>query len=329
MAGDAMTSILVTGGMGFIGRALVRYILEETSYDVVILDRNDEATRPAEVAALRIEFPNRLAFAWHDLKAPIYHLQHTELSRRFKYVAHLAASSHVDRSVRDPMSFVFDNVVGTGHLLEWARGHVHEPEKTLVFSTDEVFGPAGPRDDFDEYAAHWPANPYAASKAAAEALAPAWANTYGLPILVSHCSNAFGAGQHPEKFIPLAIDRVKRGETIQIHARNGVPSSRYYIHVRDIASAIMTILECGSPIAGRDTGRYNISATDEVSNVDVVERIAALLGKSARYELVDNVPGRPKHDQRYAITSKRLELLGWKPRVGFEEGLRRTVEASR
>jgi dTDP-glucose 4,6-dehydratase len=239
----------------------------------------------------------------------------------------LAAASHVTRSVQDPLGFIADNVLGTAHVLEYCRRFM--PRKLLYFSTDEVFGPAPDGVTFDEYSQHAATNPYAASKAAAEALCPAWAITYGVPLCVTHCTNVFGEGQFREKFIPRCIEQIGRGELVQIHARDGVPSSRYYVHAENIASAIVTVLEKGGLMGGPVTGKYNISGAEELSNLDVAQQIAALMGKELHHELVEFVPDRPRHDQRYAIKSTRLEALGWKPHVSFAEGLERTVAPHR
>ena len=316
--------ILISGAPGFVGSHLVKYILANTDWHITALDRLDEAASLSRLGKLS----SRVDFIWHDLKAPLQTgaLGHEALRKPFDYIAHLAAASHVDRSVRWPMQFLQDNVMGTAHMLEYAREV--GCGKFLYFSTDEVFGDADRGEDFDEYARHFPTNPYAASKSAAESLCPAWAHTYGVPIVISHGTNFFGEGQDAEKFVPLAIGKIREGRMLQIHSRDGVPSTRFYLHAENTASAIVTILEKGGIIGNPETGRYNISGDVELSNVHVAERIADLLGKPLRHELVDFVPNRPRHDQRYAINSTRLEALGWKRTVSFEEGLRRTVESA-
>jgi dTDP-glucose 4,6-dehydratase len=321
-----MTTILVTGGAGFIGAHLCRYLLTHTDWTVVSLDRLDEAAALARVAPLLGQFGSRFKTHWHDLRAAINPV-HLRAFGDFRYVAHLAASSHVDRSVRDPVSFVQDNVLGTAHLLEYIRHHQPHCEKALYFSTDEVFGPAPEGVVFDEAAPWNPENPYAASKAGGEALCPAYAAQYGMPVVVSHCSNAYGPGQYREKFIPICIDRVARGELIQIHSRQGQPASRLYIHVDDVSSAVVTILEKGGTIHDGQSGRYNIVAAEELSNLLVAEQVAKLMGKRLRYELVENPPSRPKPDMRYALSGRKLEELGWQAMVSFEAGLRATVQA--
>lgn len=311
-----MTNLLLTGGAGFIGGHLCRYILENTDWTVTVLDRIDEAGTLGRIAD---KFGPRCRFFWHDLKAVINPVMVRD-SGQFDYVAHLAAGSHVDRSVRDPVSFVADNAMGTAHLLEYVRHH--QPQaKTLYFSTDEVFGPAPPGVTFDEHSRHEPHNPYAASKAAGEALCPAWANTYGMPIVVTHCTNVVGPGQYGEKFVPLCARLIGEGATVQIHARGGVPASRYYVHVSDVCRAVLAILTRGGVIRGPESGRYNISGTEEHSNLLVAQTIAKLLGKELRHELVENAPNRPRPDMRYAIAGSKLAALGWAPRVGLESAL--------
>lgn len=319
-----MTNILVTGGCGFIGHHLIRNILEQTDWTVTCLDRLDEAGAQDRLAPLKAKYGERLHNFWHDLRATINPVM-LRARGDFRYVAHLAAGSHVDRSVRDPVGFVMDNVVGTANLLEYVRHHQPQVEKVLYFSTDEVFGPAPEGVTYDEYSPHTPNNPYAAAKAGGEALCPAWANTYGMPICVTHCTNVAGEGQYREKFIPLVAEKVQQGEMVQIHARGGVPASRFYIHADDVSAAVMTVLEKGGVICGPGTGKYNISGDKEWSNLEVAQKIAEKLGKPLLYELVDYVPNRPKHDMRYSIDSTKLEALGWAPRVSLDETLARSL----
>jgi dTDP-glucose 4,6-dehydratase len=321
-----VTTILVTGGAGFIGSNFVRYVLDHTDWSVVVLDKLDEAGTCDRLAPARWAHPGRIEFFWHDLRAPINPVmlrRHGE----FRYVVHLAAGSHVDRSVRDPVGFVMDNVVGTAHLLEYVRQH-QSAEKTLYFSTDEVFGPAPEGVEFDEHSPHTPNNPYAAAKAGGEALIPAWANTYGMPLVVTHCTNVYGPGQYGEKFIPLVADKLIRGETIQIHARDGIASSRYYVHVDDVSRAVLTVLEKGGIWGGPLTGKYNITGDVEWSNRHVADSIASILQRPIRTELVEHVPNRPRHDMRYAIGGEKLRALGWAPTVPLMAGLRQVLLGS-
>jgi dTDP-glucose 4,6-dehydratase len=316
-----MTTILLTGGAGFIGSHLARYILEQTDWSVVVLDRLDPAGDQQRLAPLIEQHGRRMGIVWHDLKAPI-NPDRLRPYGDFRYVAHLAAGSHVDRSVRDPVGFVQDNVLGTAHLLEYVRQHQPHCEKALYFSTDEVFGPAPDGVVFDEHAPWNPENPYAASKAGAEALCPAWAAQYGLPIVITHCSNAYGPGQDREKFIPLCAEKVRTEQLVQIHAKDGRPSSRLYIHVDDVSSAVLTILQKGGILHDAYSGKYNIVAAEELSNLLVAQQIAEVLGMPLRHELVENPPNRPKPDMRYALSGRKLEALGWRAEVSFDVGLR-------
>ncbi len=316
-----MTTILITGAAGFIGSHLSRYILENTDWSVVGLDRIDEAGDMNRLAPLIAEHGQRFRTLWHDLRAPINPVM-LRFAGDFKYVAHLAAASHVDRSYRDPLGFCYDNVIGTAHLLEYVRQHQPHCDKALVFSTDEVFGPAADGEVFDEFARWNPENVYAATKAGSEALCPAYAHQYGMPITVTHCSNVYGPGQYGEKFIPLVAGKVERGEVVQIHSRDGQVSSRLYIHATDVARAVLTILRQGGIIQSPTSGKYNIVSAQELSNLYVAEQIAALLNRTLNYELVERPPNRPRPDMRYALTGDRLAALGWSPQVAFEDGLR-------
>lgn len=311
-----MTRILVTGAAGFIGAAFTRHCLE-LGWHVTALDRLDHAGNQARLAPLQARYWDKLAVVWHDLRAE---LKPAQFPDKYDYVVHMAAGSHVDRSLRDPMGFIADNVVGTGHLLEWVR--YHQPQaKVLMFSTDEIYGPAPLGHDFDEHARFEPENHYAATKAGAELLCPAYAHQCGLQIVVTHCCNAYGPGQDEEKFIPLCIRKIQSGEVVQIHSRGGVSSSRLYIHVDDVCRATLTALLKGGVIADDHSGRYNIRADAEQSNLEVAQAIAEILGRPLRFELVENPPNRIKPDMRYGISDAKLRALGWAPQISFATGL--------
>lgn len=321
------TRILVTGAAGFILSHFVRHVLTTTEYEVVSLDRLDEAGTLDRLAELKSRHPRQLQCVWHDLRAAINPDHFSELRRPFDYVVHGAAMSHVNRAIEWPTEAVLDNVLGTANLLEYVRRY-QRGAKALYFSTDEVFGPAPEGVAFSEHARWEPENAYAATKAGGEALCPAYAHQYGLRIQVTHCCNAYGPGQYREKFVPLCIEKIASGEMVQIHARGGVPSSRLYIHVDDVARATLTVLQKGGCIGDDKTGRYNIVAAMEWSNLAVAQKIADILGKPLHYELVENPPGRPKPDQRYALTGEKLRRLGWEPVIPLDEGLRRTVSTA-
>lgn len=308
---------LVTGAAGFIGHHVVEHLLETTGWELVLLDKIDSAGNLNRLANLWD--PERMSFVYHDLQAPINPLLQSQIGH-IDNILHLAASSHVDRSILDPASFVLNNVLGTAHLLDFAR---IGGSRTLYFSTDEVFGPAPEGRAFKEWDRYHAGNPYAATKAGAEELCLAYSNTYKLPVLVTHCMNVFGERQHPEKYVPSTIRKVLHGERVMVHADSTRtrPGSRFYIHARDVAAAALFVLEQGE--LGE---KYNIVGEREVSNLEMAQLIAGFVGQPLRYELVDFHSSRPGHDLRYALDGTKLRDLGWKPPFGFENALERTVK---
>jgi dTDP-glucose 4,6-dehydratase len=309
--------ILVTGACGFIGSHLVDYLVQ-AEHEVVALDRLDETAAMGWIAGA-------CPMVWHDLRAPIGRsLALKELWKPFDWVLHLAASSHVDRSVADPIGFLQDNVLGTANLLQWARET--QPGKLLYFSTDEVFGPAKQGVRFWADERFRALNPYAASKAAAEALIPAWASTYGLRLVVSHCTNVYGPRQYHEKLIPLVVRQTRNHDVIQVHCRDGVEASRKFVHVYDVCSAVDTIMSRGGIVAGESSGRYNISGRAELKVGDVVSAIGDIMHLSQIVEHVEDPPGRPRPDMRYDLDDSGTRAIGWAQRIPFSQGLAETVE---
>ncbi len=330
--------ILVTGAAGFIGAHLVRYLLDHTDWTVVGLDRLDGAADQERLATVMRDYPKRLGFVWHDLKAKVGDEVISRLltgngrlaPSEADYVAHLAAGSHVDRSISNPIEFVGDNMLGTAYLLELCRerGFLAKDGKVLYFGTDEVFGPAGPEESFSPWARHNPLNVYAAGKAGGEALCSAYANCYGLNIVVSHCTNVVGAGQHPEKFLPLLVRRLITRQVVPIHTNSGRVVSRYYCHHENVSTAVVAILERGTVLDGSEkAGRYNIAGDAEIDNLWLARKVSDILGLPLRHELVENPPGRIRPDLRYAVDDTALRAIGWEPRVKFEDGLVETVHA--
>jgi len=316
-----VTRALVTGGAGFIGHHLVEHILRNTDWDVVVLDRLDTSgnlNRLTEIAGWE-RHRTRVQFVWHDLKAPIS-LQLASQIGPLDYVFHLAAGTHVDRSITDPLSFVYDNVVGTAHLLEFARQA--EPKRMIYMGTDEVFGPAPAGTAYKEWDRFNSGNPYSATKAGAEELCLAYHNTFRVPVTIAHCMNAFGERQHPEKYVPGTIRRVRDGELVTIHANKDRTraGSRFYIHARNISHALLFMLEKGA--AGE---KYNIVGEREVDNLALAKLIAEIQGKALRHEMVDFHSSRPGHDLRYALDGTKLAEMGWKPPVSFERSMERVV----
>ncbi len=328
-----MRRILITGAAGFIGAHVVRYILDTTDAEIVCLDRFDTSgniNRLAEV--VKDEEKTRLKVVYHDLKAEINQFTAKRIGE-IDDVIHLAASSHVDRSISDPMSFIMDNVVGTTNLLNWAKngGMSRSGDgykgKFINFSTDEVFGPAPVGYAHGENDPHYPSNPYSASKSGQEAIGYAFYVTYGLPVITTHTMNNFGERQHPEKLVPRTIKSVLEGLEMPIFAELGedgqlkAVGSRYWMHSKNTAHAIMFLLEKG--VSGE---AYNIIGFDELTNLEIAEKIAGIIGQPLKAKFVDFHKTRPGHDRRYALDGSKMRDMGWTPVVDFEESLRQVVE---
>lgn len=293
-----MTTCLVTGGAGFIGASLVKYLLRETDWRVIVWDSGTYAARKFE-RLNDVKCPGRFALLGIDIRqAPV--------PDGVDYIVHMAAETHVDRSIVDSTDFISTNIGGTWHMLEVAR-RCEGLKKFLYFSTDEVFGPAmGP--PFWEWDRYSSSNPYSATKAAGEELALAWANTYGLPVVISHCANAFGEDQHEEKFIPMLVRKILKDEIVPIHVdESGLSGSRMYVHTNDIARAIHVMLE-----RGMIRQKYNIPGVS-VSNHTMAYLVANTLERTLKKEEITPFKDRPGWDFSYSIRGINLEHLGWKP----------------
>ncbi len=317
--------LLVTGGCGFIGSAVVRLAVQR-GHEVVNLDAMTYAANAANVAS--VAQSNLYSFEKADIR------DRAALDRVFAThapdaVMHLAAESHVDRSIDGPADFIETNITGTFNLLEAARAHWTRAGKPDNFrfhhiSTDEVFGSLGPTGQFTETTPYDPRSPYSASKAASDHLVRAWAETYGLPTVLTNCSNNYGPYHFPEKLIPVTILNALHGKPIPVYGTG--ENVRDWLYVEDHADALLLVLEKGA--LGRS---YNIGGENERRNIDLVRTICALLDEMAPKgtpyaDQITFVTDRPGHDARYAIDPTRIrQELGWRPSVTVEEGLRRTV----
>lgn len=316
------TTLLITGGAGFVGSHIVEGVLKNTDWDIIVLDRLDLSGNLHRLLDIDIweQVQDRVRFFWWDLKSPL------PFDIDCDYVWHLAASSHVDRSISDPLSFAMDNVIGTVNILNACRAL--PPKKIIYFSTDEVFGPAPKGVSYKEWDRYNSGNPYSAAKAGGEEMAIAFANTYKLPTIITHTMNIFGERQHPEKFIPLVIKKVLKGERVQIHASpDNEPGVRAYIHARNICSALLFLTEKGDCLDGSGTkGKYNIVGEKEMNNLELAQFIAKCVGKELKYDLVDFHSSRPGHDLRYALDGTLLQSMGHTHPKNFEESMTKTVE---
>ena len=317
-----MKRILITGGGGFIAHHLINRVLQQTDWEVVTIDRLDYSGNLNRLHDLLQDRTaserKRVRTIFHDLKAEINPMLEADIGP-VDIVAHLAAGSHVDRSIERPMEFVMDNVVGTCNILEYARRQ-DNLERFLYFSTDEVFGPAPNGVKYDEYDRYNSTNPYSASKAGGEELAVAYQNTYSMPIYITHTMNVFGQRQHPEKFIPLCIRKARDGEVITIHSDESktIPGSRHYIHAEDVADATLFLLKNDQTVnVSNNTGvkcpKFNICGATELNNLELAQMIANAQGKELKYELMDFHSSRPGHDLRYALSGERMKQMGWTP----------------
>jgi dTDP-glucose 4,6-dehydratase len=319
-------TLLITGGAGFIGSALVRQLIAQTAYRVVVIDKLGYA---GHLSSLKAVTDNpRFCLEQLDITdkpgmAAVFHRHQPDA------VLHLAAETHVDRSIDDPRPFIESNIVGTFTLLEVTRHYLKtrsKPERfrLLHVSTDEVYGALAGAGRFSETSPYDPRSPYAASKAASDHLARAYFHTYGLPLLVTNCTNNYGPFQFPEKLIPLTILKALSGEPIPLYGRGD--NVRDWLFVDDHLRALLLVLD-----QGKVGETYAISSGDERQNLEIVTMICDLLNElkpSPRdyRELITFVPDRPGHDRRYALDSQKLrETLGWRPQVSLIDGLRQTV----
>ena len=322
-----MTKALITGGAGFIAHHTISYLLKHTDWEIITLDRLDYSGNLNRLHDIMLSFDpdirKRVKIVHHDLKAELNPLVCSEIGQ-VDYILHLAAGSHVDRSIDFPMEFILDNVVGTANILEFARRQ-DNLERFVYFSTDEVFGPAPNGIKYKENDRYNSTNPYSATKAGAEELAVAYENTYKLPIYITHTMNVFGERQHPEKYIPMCIKKARDGENITIHSDSTktIPGSRHYIHAEDVADAVLFLLDYEGNFektwGGAKCPKFNIVGSEELNNLELATIIAEAQGKELKYEMVDFHSSRPGHDLRYALDGDKMKQLGWQPAKSVRE----------
>jgi len=318
-----MKKVLVTGGCGFLGHHVVEHLLKITDFEIVILDSLSYAGNLNRLTDIDIweKEKKRVKIVWHDLRSPISKTTDSIVGK-VDFIFHLAAETHVDRSLENSIPFVQTNVIGTANLLEWLRGK--DFEKCIVFSTDEVFGPAPEEVSFKEDDRLRPSNPYAASKVGEEAIAFSFAHAFEMPILIVRCMNLFGERQHPEKFIPKIVRSLLSYEKVILHGRNkDYVSSRCWIHCRNVADALLFLLRKGEReefyhVVGEEKTVYEIA--NIINNIIYGEDIS-----DDQIEFVDFHSCRPGHDLRYALDGSKMKELGWTPILNVEESLEKTI----
>ena len=318
--------ILITGGCGFVGHHIVEHILKNTNWEVIVLDGINYAATLNRVTDISVFSPERVKFVFHNLGSPINELVHSQIGK-LDYVIHMAAESHVDRSLKDALPFAMSNVVGTTNLLEYIKNFQPDIKKYIGFNTDEVFGPALPGVYHSEDEKFRPSNPYAAAKGGQWCMEYAFAHAFDLPIVMVHSMNIIGERQHPEKFVPKTIRCLLKGEKILLHGvSKGEQSSRCWIHARNVADGLMFLINNG---VNNET--YNI-----VGEEQTVYEMANWICQSVRgrdlkdedVQWLDYHSARPGHDKRYALNGNKLKQLGWVPPIILRKSIQKTVRWS-
>lgn len=321
---------LITGVGGFIGSHLLQHILENTDWHIVGTDSWAHKGTPERVEQVLAKNPawrERLTIITHDLSVP-FPSRTKERIGYCDYIINVASESHVERSIDDPAPFIRNNVNLVLTMLEFAREY--PPKVFLQVSTDEVYGAAPDGHNHKEGEPHNPSNPYSASKAAQEDIATSYWRTYGVPVVITNTMNNFGEMQDDEKYLAMIIRKLVNGEKVTVHGKEAWIGSRYYLHARNHADAILFILKNLPPARyvegdAMHPDRYNVVGDIELDNLQVAQKIAKVMGKKLDYELVDFHATRPGHDRRYALDGKKLKKLGWVPPMDFDESLVRYI----
>ena len=329
--------ILLTGADGFIGSHFLEHALVNTSYDILCVCSwtHDGISERISNSKYYRDNSNRVHFYTHDLTAPFSQLLKNRLAS-VEHVVHFAADSNVDRSIRQPADVINNNVKVTLNLLEWAREQ-SDLKSFIQISTDEVYGAATGDYCHKEWDAIIPSNPYSASKACQEAIAVSYWRTYGVPVVITNTMNNIGEKQHPDKFLPMIIRNLRDGKTIPVHAVDGKVGSRFYLHARNHADAVISIIDRYKeipqyPAPGRKAPyddrplRLNVVGDTEMSNLELVDMIANIMDAEAKYDLVDAHSSRPGHDLRYALDGLKIAEWGWTAPVSFEDSLKKTIQ---
>jgi len=316
--------ILCTGGCGFVGHHVIEHLLKSTDYDIVVLDKlsysSEGLDRLRDIEAFD---EKRVLILTADLSKPIPEGLRQEIGK-LDYIYHIAAESHVERSLEDAIPFVVSNVLGTTYLLEYVKHYQKNLKKYIGFNTDECFGPAPEGVYSKETDKFLPSNPYSGAKGGQWCMEYSFAHSFKIPIILTHTMNIIGERQHPEKFIPMTIRKLMRGEKVILHGVKDKLSSRKWIHARNVADALLFLLDKGVPEES-----YNI-AGEEKDVLEIANMISQVVNgrvmEKDEYEIHDVHSQRPGHDLRYSLSGEKMEKLGWKSPVDLEESLTKVIE---
>lgn len=320
--------VLLTGASGFFGSHLLRHLMMNTDWEFVCICSWTHKGTPERVEnAINGLDKSRVTVITHDLEAPLTENTKKRLGN-IDYILNIASNSHVDRSITNPGEFILGNTKLAFYLLELAREI--KPKLFLQFSTDEVYGVAPEGINHAEWAAIKPSNPYSASKACQEAIAFSYWRTYGVPVVLTNTMNLFGETQDAEKYTARLIKKIVNDEVVTVHGAEGNIGSRFYLHARNAADAVLFIINNLPPKpyienVNFEPDRYNIVGDKEMNNLELAKLVAKILGKELKYELTDFHKGRPGHDRRYALDGSKLKNLGWKAPMEFEESLKNSI----
>ena len=324
--------ILISGISGSIGCHFFAHIMHNTNWDVIGISTFRHRGESDRISHMFIEHPewqSRLTMIMHDLIGPFSERTKQKIGK-VDYIINLASLSDVEASIHDPVTFIQNNVWSTLNLLEYAREA--KPKAFVQFSTDEVFGPTDGKFLYKEWDSLVPSSPYAASKACQEVIATSYWRTYDVPVIITHTMNNFAEMQQSSKFPVMIQKAIEKGEEVTIHGEsNGEIGSRSYIHSRNVADAVLFILRNTKSYLHRSLAIdkpdcYNIAGDKQLTNLELAQTIAKLMGKEFKYKIIESHTQRPGHDPHYGLDDGKLKLLGWKPPLSFEESLANVVK---